>query len=202
MRNPPDVHCLVSNNVIKRYSSELHDERKLLLSKHFQFQQNCLFSKNFSKEGYSKCNVCFTIQLIHWPKYCSNSAEKQRSGSLYKEFFIWMKDVNERNFTFDHFHVSSFQRRTFKKRSIESGIWNLFFFNYSLRFIHWPISCESLIGVRAVTFRHTIADIQVTSFSPLRQSLLKILILLGSNRTVTWIRTTLRDLRYNNYTRS
>lgn len=50
--------------------------------------------------------------------------------------------------------------------------------------------------VLAVTFRHTIADIHVTSFPPRRQSLLKILTLLGSNRTVAWMRITLRDLKH------
>lgn len=57
-----------------------------------------------------------------------------------------------------------------------------------------PTSCVGGIGVLAVAFRHTMADMQVTSLPPLRQSLLNTLIFLGSNQTSMWIRMTLRDL--------
>lgn len=57
-----------------------------------------------------------------------------------------------------------------------------------------PISCAGGMAVLAVMLKHTMADIQVTSLPPLWQSFTKMLILLGSNLTVVYIRTTLRDL--------
>lgn len=57
-----------------------------------------------------------------------------------------------------------------------------------------PISCVGVMAVLAVMLKHTMADIQVTSLPPLWQSFTKMLILLGSNLTVVYIRTTLCDL--------
>lgn len=57
-----------------------------------------------------------------------------------------------------------------------------------------PISCVGGMAVLAVMLKHTMADIQVTSLPPLWQSFTKMLILLGSNLTVVYIRTTLLDL--------
>lgn len=57
-----------------------------------------------------------------------------------------------------------------------------------------PISCVGGMAVLAVMLKHTMADMQVTSLPPLWQSFTKMLILLGSNLTVVYIRTTLCDL--------
>lgn len=58
-----------------------------------------------------------------------------------------------------------------------------------------PISWSGGMVVLAVTLKHTLADMQVTSLPPLWQSFTKMLILLGSNLTVVCILMTLRDLR-------
>ena len=62
-----------------------------------------------------------------------------------------------------------------------------------------PISCMGLMAVLAVTLSQTMADMQVTSLPPLWQSFTKMFTLLGSNLTLAWILTTLRDLSINSH---